>query len=91
MGYAVKGDDFRREDAVDVRLLGRHEAVRREQEGAGDAVEFFLLVLPSRAEVAFEVFVFFQLRICMGREHFAVGVDVDALTFCLLEEAFHIL
>lgn len=26
----------------------------------------------------------------MGREHFAVGVDVDAFAFCLLEEAFHI-
>lgn len=26
----------------------------------------------------------------MGREHFAVGVDVDPLAFCLLEEAFHI-
>lgn len=27
----------------------------------------------------------------MGREHFAVGIDVDALAFGLLEEGFHIL
>lgn len=27
----------------------------------------------------------------MGREHFAVGVDIDALAFRLLEEGFHIL
>lgn len=60
MSYAVKGNDFRREDAVDVGFARRHEAVRREQESTGNAIEFFLLVLPSRAEVALEVFVFFN-------------------------------
>lgn len=70
MSYAVKGNDFRREDAVDVGFTRRHEAVRREQECTGNAVEFFLLVLPSRAEVAFEVFVFLQFRISVSRGAF---------------------
>ena len=90
MSYAVKGNDFRREDAVDVGFTRRHEAVRREQECAGNAIEFFLLVLPSRTEVAFEVFVFLQFRISVSREHFAVRIDIDAFAFSLFEEEFQV-
>ena len=90
VGYAVKRDNFRREDAVDVRFTRRHEAVRREQESTGNAIEFFLLVLPSRAEVTFEVFVFLQFRISVSREHFTMRVNIDAFAFGLFEEKFQI-
>ena len=54
--------------------------------GAGISCEFFLLVLPCGAEIALQVGVLFQLRIAVGRQHLAVGIDVDALALGLLQQ-----
>lgn len=71
-----------------VQHIGRNE---RRQRGAKSNIldpqtqqrqqnaHCLLLVLPRRAEVALEMGIFFQFRIAMGGQHFAVGVDVDAL------------
>ena len=40
-------------------------------------MKFRLLILPARAEVAFEVRIFFQFRVAVGGQHLAVGVHVD--------------
>ena len=40
-----------------------------------------MLVLPGGTEMAIEVGIFFQSRIPVGREHFAVGIDIDAFSF----------
>ena len=44
------------------------------------SVELLLLVLPGGAEIALQMGVLLQLRIAVGRQHLAVGVDVDALS-----------
>ena len=67
------------------RLL---DAVGVEDDGAGEFGEFLVLVLPGTAEVAHQVGVLLQAGIAVGREHLAVGVDVDPLAFGLLEEFF---
>lgn len=72
-------DDGRREDAVGVRVLRRHDAVRRKEDRRGKVLQFLLLVLPGRAEVTLEVRVLAKGRIGVAGEHFAVRVDVDAL------------
>ena len=86
MDGAREGHDARREDAVAVRRQRRHEAVRREQHRRRDAGELLALVLPGRAEVALQVRVLVQFRIGVGRQHLAVGVDVDALARRLFQE-----
>ena len=53
-------------------------------------MEFRLLILPAGSEIALELRVLFQLRIAVGREHLAVGVDVDVLSVGLLEQQLHV-
>ena len=86
MGNALVAHDGGRIDTVGVAGAGRHEAVGRKQDRSGQVCKFRLLVLPSRAEVAHQMGVFFQLRVAVGRQHFPVGVDVDALSGGLLQE-----
>lgn len=50
---AREGNCFSRKDIGFIGWTRRHEAVRRKEERTGDAVEFFLLVLPSCTKVAF--------------------------------------
>ena len=42
--------------------------------------------MPCGAEIPFQVGVCFQLRICVRRKHFAVGIDVDSFPFCLFQK-----
>ncbi len=67
------------------RLL---DAVCVEDDRAGEVDEFLGLILPCAAEVADQVGVFLQTGIAVGRQHFAVGVDVDPFPFGLLEQLF---
>ena len=53
-------------------------------------VEFLLLALPCGAEIALELGVLLELRIAVGRQHFAVGVDVDALALGLLQKQLQV-
>ncbi len=73
-------------EVLDVAGARRHDAVGGEQHDAGEVGEFLLLVLPRGAEVALEVGVLLQLGIAERGEHFAVGVDVDALAGGLFEQ-----
>jgi len=70
---------------------GGHEAVGGVENWGGNAVKFLLLVLPGGAEVALQLGIFLQLGIGVGRQHFAVGVDVDALSGGLLQQQLQIL
>ena len=72
------------EDIVLVGFLGLLDAVGGHQDGPGKFGEFLVLVLPGRPVVAVEMGIFFQLRIAVGGQHLAVGIDVDALAFGLL-------
>ena len=85
VGYHRRG-----EHAVGVACFRRHQAVGSKQHRRGDVGKLLLLVLPRRAEVALEVWVFFKLRIAVGGQHFAVGVDVDAFALGLLQQQLQI-
>ena len=84
------GDHLGGEDPVFIAVLGRHQAVGGEEDRRGEICKFLLLILPRRAEVALEVRIFLQLRVTVGRQHLAVGVDVDALVLSLLQEPLQI-
>jgi hypothetical protein len=84
-------NQLRRENAVAVAVLRRHEAVGRKEDRARDIGELLLLILPGGSEVALEVRVCLQLRIRVGGQHLAVGVDIDALPFCLLQKLLQII
>ncbi len=73
-----------------VPVGGRHDAVRGEQDCRRDSFELLLLVLPGGSEVALQVGVLLELGVGVGREHLAVGVDVDALSGGLLEEGLQV-
>ena len=64
----------------------RHQAVRREQDGRRDVLELALLALPRRAEVTHKLWILFQSRIAVRRQHFAVRIDIDAPALGLLEQ-----
>ncbi len=66
------------EEAVLVGVGRALDAVGVEDDRAGEVGEFLGLVLPGAAEVAGQVRVFLQAGIAVGREHLAVGVDVDS-------------
>ena len=57
----------------------------------GNVFKLFLLALPRGAEVARQMGVFFKRRIAVGREHLAVGIDVDALAGRLFQQLVQIL
>ncbi len=65
-------------------------AVRRHQNRAGKGREFLLLILPRPAVIPDQMLVLFQARIAVGRQHFAVRVDIDAHSFGLFQQFFEI-
>ena len=81
---------FRGKDAVCVALLRWHQTVGRKQDGSRKISKFFLLVLPCRSEVSFQMTVFFQFRVCVCRKHLAMGIDIDALSFGLFQKQLQI-
>ena len=93
----VNVDDFREgyhfcgKYTVFIACFRRHEAVGRVEDRGRNVVKFFLLVLPCSAEVSFKMQVFLQFRVCVCREHFAVCVNVDSFTFCLLKEKLQVI
>ena len=85
-----EGDHLGGEDAVRVRGFYRHQTVCGEEDGGGDVRELTLLILPGGAEIALEVRIFFQFRVGVRRQHFTVGVDVDALARALFEQQLQV-
>ena len=79
-------DDFCCEDTVRVALLGGHQAGGCKENRRGQIRKFFLLILPGRAKIPLEMRVFFEFRIGVRGQHFAVGVDIDALARRLLQQ-----
>ena len=72
-------------------MAHRHYAVCGEKYRRRDIVKFRLLILPACAEIAFELWIGFELWITMGREHFAVSIDVHTLSLCLLKKKLHVM
>jgi len=85
IGYNLGG-----EHSVCVRCFRRHQAVGGEQNRRRYVVEFLLLILPCCTKIALQVGVLLQLRIAVSRKHFAVGVDVDSLSFSLLQQQLQV-
>ena len=85
VGYHRRG-----EHAVGVACFRRHQAVGGKQHRCRDVGKFSLLILPRRTEVALEMGIFFQFRIAVGGQHFAVGVDVDTFALGLLQQQLQI-
>jgi hypothetical protein len=80
------------EDALsDFFLFRRHDAVGGEEDRAIEGREFFELFPPRIAIVANKVFIFLESGLVVGRQHFAVGVDVDTRALGLLEQLLHVL
>ena len=74
------------EHPVGIAAARRHQAVGGEQDGSRNIRKFPGLILPCSTEITLEVGILFQLRVGMGRQHFAVRIDVDALSFGLLQQ-----
>ena len=60
------------------------------QDCAGEGVEFISLVLPCAAVITDEVLIFFQARIGVAGQHFAVSVNIDAFALSLFEQLFEV-
>jgi len=75
------------EEAVLVVVGRTLDAIGVEDDGAGKILEFRVLVLPGAAEVAGK-WNTSSGRDSRGREHFAVGVDVDAGPSVCFEQFF---
>ena len=78
------------EDAIRIGCLRRHQAVGGEENRCREGSKFFLLILPCGSEVSFQMRIFFQFRITMGREHFTVCIDVNSFSVCLLKQQLQI-
>lgn len=92
MVHTRPADDAASPDAIVVGADGRvDDAVRGHHDGAREAGELHLLVLPAAAVVANQMFEFTQLRIAVSRQHFAMSIDVDAGAFRLLQQVTQIL
>ena len=76
---------------VGVLLLQRDEAVGGQQDRAVERLELPVLMPPGAAVVAHEVIVLLEGRVVVGRQHLAVGVDVDPCPLGLLQQLLHIL
>ena len=63
----------------------RHQTVGGKEDWRGNIRKFLLLILPGCAEIAFEMRIFFQFRICVCRKHFSMCVDIDAFVFRLFK------
>ena len=79
------------EDSVCIACFRRHQAVRRIENRSRKVCKFLLLVLPCRTKVTFQMFVFFQLWICMSRKHLPMCINVDSLSFGLLQKFFQVI
>ena len=66
------------------------DAVRGHHDGARETSELHLLILPAAAVVTDQMLEFTQLRVAMRRQHFAVGVDINARAFGLFQQVVEI-
>ena len=83
-------DHFRGKHTVCIARARRHQAVCGKQNRRRKVVKFLLLVLPSRAEIALQLRIFFQLRIAVRRKHLAVRIHSNALVLGLFQQTFEV-
>ena len=76
---------------VGVAGPGRHQAVGGKEDGGRDVFKLLLLALPGCAEITRQLGMLFQLRIAVGRQHLAVGVDIDPQSVGLLQQLVQVL
>ena len=78
-------------DTVIIGANGRVDnAVRGHHDRTWEAGKLYLLILPAAAVVTDQMFEFTQFRIAVRRQHFTVGIDVDAGAFGLLQQIVEI-
>ena len=85
------GNHFCGVNSICITFLGRHQAVRCEQDRRWNTSKFFLLILPGSAEMSLQVWVLLQFRIGMSGQHFSVSVNIQAFAVCLLQQTFQII
>ena len=85
------GDEAAGENAAEIGIARLLDAVGGHQDGAGEGIELVGLILPRAAVIADEVLVGLEFGITVGGQHLAVGIDVDAFPFGLLEQFFEVL
>ncbi len=91
VAHARPADDAAGPDTVVIRADGRvDDAVRGHNNWAREAGELHLLVLPAAAVVTDQMLKFTQLRVAVRGQHFAVGIDVNASAFGLLQQVVEI-
>ena len=73
-----------------VFFLGLLDTVGGHEDGPGKSGKFLGLVLPGGPVMSVEMIVFFQLRIAVAGEHFAMGVDIDPLPLALFQNFFQV-
>jgi len=81
----------RRKDSGLIAVFGPLDTVGRHQNRTRERIKFLVLILPGTAIVADQVLVFLQTRIRTARQHFTMGIDIDAAAFGLLEQQFQVL
>src|SRR5690606_39203463 len=87
VAHARPADDAAGPDAVIIRADGRvDDAVRGHHNWAREAGKLNLLILPAAAVVPDQVFEFTQFRVAVCGQHFAVGINVNAGAFGLLQQ-----
>ena len=84
------GNNFGCKNTIHVGCFRRHEAIGCKQYRCRKIIKFLLLILPCSTKVSFQLRIFFQFRICMCREHFAMCINIDSLTCSLVKKCFQI-
>ena len=74
-----------------IGILRRNEAVCSHKDRPVKAFKFLILSPPRVSVIPCKMAVFLESRVVIGRKHFPVRIDIDARTFGLLQQLFHIL
>ena len=76
---------FRCKYPVRITVLYRHQTVCRIKNRCRNVCKLLLLILPCGSKVSFQMRIFPKHRICMSRQHLAVGVNLDSQIFRLFQ------
>ncbi len=93
MGRAVVADHPGGVEAVEVgaALAQRYQAVGGQQHRAVERLELVRLMPPRPAVIADEMGIFLERRVGVGRQHLAVGIDIDPGALGLVQQFLQVL
>ena len=77
-------------NAILIGLFNRGNTVGGHQNRAVKGGELLVLQPPGVTVIADEMIIFLESRIIIGRQHFAVGININTSACGLLEEFFHV-